>query len=568
VSAEFRAPSTTVHPRFPPNGQSRAARFRVVCLRVVDYAAAGIFAVIIFGLLFRGDVFLGVLWLPGTAWFARILLPAALAVAISFPVALRRRRPVAALMLVLAACAVLLAFGGAITRGPFLPVAFVLYLVTVTADRNAAIFGLAASLILLAVQGVSVHMNGVGPGDAVAAGLFLIIVWTVGVAVRQRRAYTARLRDQAASQIAAAAVTEERLRIARELHDVVAHSMTVVAVQAGFGEYVFDSQPAKARAALGAIQAVTRDALSDMQRLLGVLRQAETPASAATDHFQTPDGITVAPGSAAPAPAPDGEPAATRPLPGGDGTAPSVCAPPRGPAPLRPAPGLADLDRLVSATAGAGVHVEVTRAGRVRQIAPGTDLSAFRIVQEALTNVVKHSGADACRVSLGYGESDLSIEIVDAGRSRVGHATGNGHAAGAAHGPGTGPGSGARRAVPASPGPGAGHAIGGGPGPGAGHANEAGPEAGSGPPLGAQHAAAPHPEPGTGSVIGASPGPDAGHAHGAGPAPAASHVVRAGHGIIGMRERVSLCQGEFSAAPLPEGGFRVWARLPLTDSEP
>ena len=99
----------------------------------------------------------------------------------------------------------------------------------------------------------------------------------VGYLVQQRRIYVAHLRDRAATD----AVTRERLRIARELHDVVAHSMTVVTVQAGFGEYVFDSQPAEARAALGAIQAVSREALGEMQRMLCVLRQTDGDIAAA-----------------------------------------------------------------------------------------------------------------------------------------------------------------------------------------------------------------------------------------------------------------------------------------------
>src|SRR5262249_43581445 len=175
-----------------------------------------------------------------------------------------------------------------------------------------------------------------------------------------------------------------------------------------FGEYVFDSQPAKARSALGAIQIVTRDALADMQRLLGVLRQAETPAGA-TAGVQNPDGKTVARDSAAPPPLPDGEQGGERHAPADGGAPPAQPPAPPGRAPLRPAPGLTDLSRLVSATEGAGVLVEVARTGRVRPIAPGTDLSAFRIVQEALTNVVKHSGAGTCRVNIGYGESVLFI---------------------------------------------------------------------------------------------------------------------------------------------------------------
>jgi signal transduction histidine kinase len=305
----------------------------------------------------------------------------------------------------------------------------VLYLLAATRRRAVSGPALAAALALLAVQALAMHLNGRGSGNAVVVSLVLIIAWMIGYAVRQRRAYTARLRQQ----VAEVAVTQERLRIARELHDVVAHSMTVVAVQAGFGEYVFDRQPDDARAALGAIQTVTREALTDMQRLLGVLR---------------PDGDPPGPGTA---PVNRGEAAA-----------------------LAPAPGLADLDRLVSGTAGAGVRVEVRRTGQARAIPPGIDLAAFRIVQEGLTNVVKHSGADCCRVSIACGTNHLSVEITDQGQESAGWA-----------------------GVPAR----------------------------------------------AGLVAGAS--------------------ARAGHGIAGMRERVSLYGGDFSAARLPGRGFRVVARFPL-----
>ena len=161
--------------------------------------------------------------------------------------------------------------------------------------------------------------------------------------------------------------------------------MTVVAVQAGFGEYVFDRQPGEARAALAAIQTVTSEALADMQRMLGALRQA---------------GGAVA-----------GDPA---PGPAAGAAGPPVQAPAT--APLAPAPGLADLDRLVAGTAGAGVRVEVLRTGPARAIPAGIDLSAFRIVQEALTNVVKHSGADRCLVRIAYGAGQLCVEITDPGQ--------------------------------------------------------------------------------------------------------------------------------------------------------
>ena len=156
--------------------------------------------------------------------------------------------------------------------------------------------------------------------------LCVIIAWTSGYSVRQRRRYAVRLQDEAASK----AVAQERLRIARELHDVVAHSMSVIAVQAGYGQYVIDSQPGDARAALGAIQATSREALDEMRRMLGALRQADDADAR---------------GAAGRRPARYRRPARLRFRPGpGAGRA----GPPDGPsAPLFPAPGLADLDRLL-----------------------------------------------------------------------------------------------------------------------------------------------------------------------------------------------------------------------------
>jgi signal transduction histidine kinase len=235
--------------------------------------------------------------------------------------------------------------------------------------------------------------------------------------------------------------------------------MTVVAVQAGFGEYVFDRQPGEARAALAAIQTVTSEALADMQRMLGALRQA------------------------------GGGMAGEVPGPAGGAAAPPVQAPAA--APLAPAPGLADLDRLVAGTAGAGIRVEVLRTGPARAIPAGIDLSAFRIVQEALTNVVKHSGADRCLVRIAHGAGQLCVEITDPGQRPV-----------------PAPAAGARALAMA----------------GASARAVAGPG-------------------GTGARAGLPPG--------------------AGHGIAGMRERVSLCGGEFAAGPLPGRGFRVTARFPL-----
>jgi signal transduction histidine kinase len=377
---------------------------------VLDYLLAACCAFLVYGMLFRP---VGAYRLQVTGWYAPAWLPALLAVWVSAPVAVRRKYPLAALAVALAGGAAILALGGEISRGPFVPLALVLFLVAVACPGPTALAGLGGALALMLVQALALHVAGNGSGNAIAAGLVLILAWLAGYMARQRRAYARRLRQQ----VADTAVTEERLRIARELHDVVAHSLTVVTVQAGFAEYVFDQQPDQARSALAAIQTVTREALTDMQRMLGALRRAGP---------RDEDGMT---------------------------------------GPLAPTAGLADLERLVAGTAGAGVRVEVSRAGQVRAIPAGVDLSAFRIVQEALTNVVKHSGAARCQVSIDYRADGLTVEITD-------------------------------------------------------------------------------------------PGGEQGRT-------AAGLAAGAGHGIAGMAERVSLCGGEFTAAPLPGRGFRVAARFPL-----
>jgi len=309
----------------------------------VDWALAAVFALFLYAIMLRRP---GLYLFPLSIWVAGGWAPPLLAGLVALPVALRRRDPVGALILALVGCSLVVAVGGEVNHGPFIPLALTLYMVAATRSRRVAIIGLAAALALLTVQGFILSLTGSGSGPATGVALFLVIAWMVGISVQQRRSYTARVREQ----VATAAVTEERLRIARELHDVVAHSMTVVAVQAGFGEYVFEQEPDQARAALGNIQHVTRDALSDMQRLLGVLRQDGTGQDGTGQ-----DGT--------------GQP---------DGTAPA----PARQLQLAPAPGLADLERLVSTTAGAGVRVDVIRTGDRRDIPAGIDQSAFRIVQE------------------------------------------------------------------------------------------------------------------------------------------------------------------------------------------
>jgi signal transduction histidine kinase len=233
----------SAEPGRPPFGR----RFKERAWTRLDWALAAACALLVFGVRTRGGGQIYVF--PLSIWLAGSLVSVLLAITVALPVGLRRRDPLGALILALAACSVIMAVGGKIDRGPFLPLALALYMVAARCRRNVAVGGLIASLGLLVAQGLILSLTGQGSGPATGVALLLIIAWMIGVSAQQRRSYTARVREQ----VATAAVTEERLRIARELHDVVAHSMTVVAVQAGFGEYVFDQEPAQAREALGAI---------------------------------------------------------------------------------------------------------------------------------------------------------------------------------------------------------------------------------------------------------------------------------------------------------------------------
>jgi signal transduction histidine kinase len=325
------------------------------------------------------------------------------------PVALRRRAPVAAFCGLVILGVLATALGPVLPGLVFLGAAFVLYTVTVESRRRSGFAALALLLtvmaFLVAAGGIVGPRSHVGPGVLIPVALASIIAWMTGYSVRQRRLYAVTMQQQAANS----AVAEERLRIARELHDVVAHSMSVIAVQAGYGQYVIDVSPDGAREALGAIQATSRDALDEMRRMLGVLRQQDAGSAQA--------GIAQA------------------------GTAPTgtavVGVPAKRPAvaPLAPAPGLAGLDKLVARTCSAGVRVTVQVSGQPRPAPAGVDLSAYRIIQEALTNVVRHAGTGAvCVVSLCYTDADLVIRVTDDGGLPAGLGTAGIAAAGTGHG--------------------------------------------------------------------------------------------------------------------------------------
>lgn len=244
---------------------------------------------------------------------------------------------------------------------------------------GVAIAGAALPVLILALPSPNAFPPNGRPGGPVpvvtiAVPLAMIIAWLIGNSVRQAQARAELVRAQAAAQT----VVAERLRIARELHDMVAHSIGIIAIQAGSGRRVCDASPAEARDALAAIEATSRDTLSGLRRMMTGLRRAES-------------------GSMGPGP---------------------------GQAPLGPAPGLADLDRLAAMTRDAGVQVDVEWLGSREPLPADIDLSAFRIIQEAVTNVVRHAGTDRCLVWIDQQDGYLSIEVTDSGRGAPASTTG------------------------------------------------------------------------------------------------------------------------------------------------
>ncbi|GAA0222090.1 sensor histidine kinase [Cryptosporangium japonicum] len=341
-----------------------------------------------------------------------MLEPVALVIAVPLLLALSlSRNPLPVLVLALSGGAVGIVLLDQWSSGPLAAVVCFLAadlaigrLAAVASARRSAAAAIVAVAVQLGVTAIA-PLPGVVEVSVIEI-LAVVTAWVIGHSVRQRRRFAATAREQATAR----AVQDERLRIARELHDLIGHTIGVIAVQAGMGRRVIDTQPAEARNALATIEDVSRDTAAAVDRMLRTLRRADPDA---------------------------------------------------GSAPLDPAPGLADLDTLVTRAAHAGVRVDLRRDGDRGPLPPDLDLSAYRIIQEAVTNVGRHSGADHCDVLVRRTGDGLTIEVTDDGRG--------------------------------------------------------------GEPV-------------------------------------------FGHGLTGMRERVSLLGGGFSAGPGPEGGFRVVAHLPFADA--
>jgi signal transduction histidine kinase len=241
--------------------------------------------------------------------------------------------------------------------------------------RESAAWALAVTVVLMAATAAN------NPLGRYSGGFWIIpandaVALFVGIAIANRK-YVNSARVQEARQAALDAqrrVEEERLRIARELHDVVAHTMATITVQAAAATQLLRDRPDEAAESLKAIRAASKDGLRELRAILDVLRTAM-----------------------------------------GEGDEPAD--------PTQPTPGLSRLDALVAGVRAAGLPVTVTLTGGQRDLPAVTDLSAFRIIQEALTNTLRHAGPASAAVTLDYGASALRIEVTDSGRGLTGRTT-------------------------------------------------------------------------------------------------------------------------------------------------
>ncbi|WP_327273716.1 sensor histidine kinase [Streptomyces sp. NBC_01224] len=297
----------------------------------------------------------------GPAWLLWLIVAA-----VGLPIALRRRWPLPVMGVVLAALTAASVLD--LTREPYAAAGLAAYPVGLAEPARRSVTALALALPV-AAGGVYLDEAVITPagdrqGAAGLVALVLVVIggaWTAGFVVRSRRAEAQRQEQRRAERV----LNEERLRIARELHDIVSHNLSLIAVKAGVAAHVAQADPQEARTALKVIEETSRAALTEMRRTLGVLRT---------------EG-----------------------------------------APLRPAQGLGDLARLAQDARRARVDVDLTVRG-AESLAEGTQLTVYRIVQEGLTNVVKHAAPTRCLVTVEVavaadGGEAVRIDVVDDGPS-------------------------------------------------------------------------------------------------------------------------------------------------------
>ena len=310
-------------------------------------------------------------------------LGTALVVAQTLPLAVRRAAPLGVLVAINGALITHSVLGYEVVQaGTFSSLIAVYGAASLTDSRRSIA---AAAITAVAIVGFFATNRGDWPlVDVAATSATWAMAWLVGSFVRLRgesaeaagaRAARAELeRDARARE----AVADERARMARELHDIVGHALNVIVIQAAGAQRVLDVRPEVARQALVSVESSGREALVDMERMLGVLRAADAP-----------DGVA------------------------------------------GPQPGLAQLDGLAAHVSEAGLPVEVMVTGDRLEVPASVELSAYRIVQESLTNCLKHSGASHATVTVRYGPEDIEVEVIDNGRGssqqRDGAIGGRGH---------------------------------------------------------------------------------------------------------------------------------------------
>jgi signal transduction histidine kinase len=318
----------------------------------VDTALAVFFAVVVVVEAYTEPI------VRNPAWHAAVAGPAMLVMA------WRRVHPLPVAVAVAVAVVLLAANGGGLS------VALALLIVSFTlgseAERRASRLGLVLLLVLTSV-GVLIEANEAVAGDAAAVVTLVVVPWLAGRALRQRA-------DNVAEAIAQAerrelsherelerAAAQERIRLARELHDVVSHSISVIAIQVQAVRRRLGSEQSREIADLTNVETAAREAMAELRRLFGVLRV-------------------------------EGETAA-----------------------LSPQPGLGELDRLLGQLRGSGVEVELVTEGEPQELPAGLDLAAYRIVQEAVTNALRHSGGRHVAVHLDYRPAELEVSVEDDG---------------------------------------------------------------------------------------------------------------------------------------------------------
>jgi signal transduction histidine kinase len=289
----------------------------------------------------------------------------------TLPLAFRRRAPLPAFALTIVGVCAYYTLGYEVTDGTLATFVGV-YTVAAYEDRPRSLLGLGLLAVGMTWYWVA-RAEPFDPTTPIWIGILGLLSWGLGEYVRTRRAYTAEVEalaerlERARAVEARQAVWQERVRLARELHDVIGHTVNVMVIQAGAGRRTLASDRGQAERAFQTIESTGRAALDELDRLLGILRTAD----------EEPD--------------------------------------------LPPQPGLEQLGALAGRFQDAGLPVEITVEGDEVPLPRSLDQSAYRIIQEALTNALRHAGGATARVAVRYGQDRLELEVVDDGRGAAGN---------------------------------------------------------------------------------------------------------------------------------------------------